>query len=121
MPNTNLSSEFLKKSETHLEEMLSTSNSSSKHSSTESYISLLTQGHPFNDDGRKATFNLLDVQRKGTLDLDDLRYLNEQFRYGFSDDQLVEIIHAVGCYGTHEITSEKFNRFVLRKIEKRRI
>ena len=82
---------------------------------------MLIQGHPFNDDGRKATFDLLDTQRKGALDLDDLRYLNEQFRYGFSDDQLVEIIHAVGGYGANDITWEKFNRYVLRKIEKRRL
>ena len=88
---------------------------------TKSYLYFLTQGHPFNDEGRRATFDLLDPSRKGALDIDDLRALNDEFRYGFSDDQLVEIIHAVGGYGTNEITWEKFNRYVLRKIEKRRI
>jgi hypothetical protein len=40
----------------------------------------------------------LDLEGKGELDLNDLRYINEQLRYGYSDEQLVEVIHAVGGY-----------------------
>jgi Ca2+-binding EF-hand superfamily protein len=63
----------------------------------------------------------LDVQGKGELDLNDLRYINEQLKYGYSDDQLVEIIHSVGGYGVETITWEKFNKFIQRKVDRRRL
>lgn len=63
----------------------------------------------------------MDVQGKGELDLNDLRYINEQLKYGYNDDQLVEIIHSVGGYGAETVTWEKFNKFIQRKVEKRRL
>jgi hypothetical protein len=63
----------------------------------------------------------LDVQGKGELDLNDLRYINEQLKYGYSDDQLVEIIHSVGGYGVETISWEKFNKFIQRKVDRRRL
>jgi hypothetical protein len=62
----------------------------------------------------------LDLQGKGELDLNDLRYINEQLKYGYSDEQLVEVIHAVGGYNAETISYEKFNKYVLRKVEKRK-
>ena len=50
-----------------------------------------------------------------------MRRLNAEFRYGFTDEQLVEIIHAVAGYGFETIPWDRFNRYVLRKIEKRRM
>jgi len=49
-----------------------------------------------------------------------MRLLNEEFKYGFTDDQLVEIIHAVAGYGRNEINFEQFNRYLLRRVEKRK-
>jgi Ca2+-binding EF-hand superfamily protein len=63
----------------------------------------------------------LDVQGKGDLDLNDLRYINEQLKYGYNDDQLVEIIHSVGGYGAETISWEKFNKFIQRKVDRRRL
>jgi Ca2+-binding EF-hand superfamily protein len=63
----------------------------------------------------------LDIQGKGELDLHDLRYINEQLKYGYSDEQLVEIIHAVGGYGAETIAWEKFNKFIQRKVDRRRL
>jgi Ca2+-binding EF-hand superfamily protein len=63
----------------------------------------------------------LDVQGKGELDLNDLRYINEQLKYGYNDDQLVEIIHSVGGYGAETVSWEKFNKFIQRKVERRRL
>jgi Ca2+-binding EF-hand superfamily protein len=63
----------------------------------------------------------LDVQGKGELDLNDLRYINERLKYGYSDDQLVEIIHSVGGYGNETVTWEKFNKFIQRKVDRRRL
>ena len=58
----------------------------------------MTQGSPFSEEGRRANFNLLDVSAKGELDLNDLRYISEQLKYGYDDDQLIDIIHQVGGY-----------------------
>lgn len=81
----------------------------------------MTQGSPFTEEGRSANFHLLDVHSKGELNLDDLRYINEQLKYGYTDDQLVEIIHGVGGYGAETITWDRFNKFIQKKIDKRRI
>ena len=61
------------------------------------------------------------MQRKGSLDFEDIEVLSRQFNYNFTEDQIVEIIHAVAGYGSNEINWEKFNRYVLRKIEKRKL
>ena len=81
----------------------------------------MRQGSPFSEDGRRANFTLLDVQGKGELDLNDLRYINDQLKYGFNDDQLIEIIHTVGGYGAETVTWEKFNKFIDRKLTKRKM
>jgi Ca2+-binding EF-hand superfamily protein len=64
---------------------------------------------------------LLDAQGKGELNIDDLRYINEQLKYGYSDEQLIEIIHSVGGFGAETISWEKFNKFIERKITRRRL
>jgi len=45
----------------------------------------MTQGNPFSEEGRRANFALLDVEAKGELNLHDLRYINEQLKYGYSE------------------------------------
>jgi Ca2+-binding EF-hand superfamily protein len=80
----------------------------------------LTQGNPFSEEGRKANFTLLDVQAKGELDLNDLRYINDQLKYGYSDEQLTELIHSVGGFGAETISWDKFNKFIERKINRRK-
>lgn len=79
------------------------------------------QGSPFSEDGRRANFSLLDVQAKGELNFDDLRYINDQLKYGFNDDQLLDIVHTVGGYGAETITWEKFNKFIDKKLTKRKL
>lgn len=81
----------------------------------------LIQGSPFSEDGRRQNFNLLDVTAKGELDLNDLRYISDQLKYGYDDDQLVELIHTVGGYGAETVTWEKFNKFIEKKINKRKL
>ena len=41
-----------------------------------------------------------------------MRYINDQFKYGFNDDQLTEIIHAVGGYNATTISFEKFSKYI---------
>jgi len=61
------------------------------------------------------------VEGKGELNLNDLRYINEQLKYNYSDDQLVEIIHSVGGFGAETISWDKFNKFIERKVNRRRL
>lgn len=82
---------------------------------------MTTQGNPFSEEGRRANFSLLDVEGKGELNLNDLRYINEQLKYGYSEEQLVEIIHSVGGFGAESISWEKFNKFIQRKVDRRRL
>lgn len=61
------------------------------------------------------------MQGKGELDIHDLRYINEQLKYGYSEEQLIELIHSVGGFGAETISWEKFNKFIQRKVDKRRL
>lgn len=63
----------------------------------------------------------MDVQGKGELDLNDLRYISEQLKYGYDDDALIEIIHSVGGYGAETITWDRFNKFIQKKVDKRKL
>ena len=63
---------------------------------------------------------MLDVEGKGELNMQDMRYISDQLGYGYSDEQLQDLIHSVGGYGADTITADKFNRFIDKKISKRR-
>jgi Ca2+-binding EF-hand superfamily protein len=63
----------------------------------------------------------LDVEGKGELNISDLKFINEQLKYNYNEDQLWEIIHSVGGFNADTITFEKFNSFIKRKVEKRRL
>jgi hypothetical protein len=53
--------------------------------------------------------------------LDDLRYLNEQLRYGFKDSHLEEIIKIVGGSAATTITHDRWNKYLQRRTDKTRI
>ena len=81
----------------------------------------MTQGSPFSEEGRRANFTLLDVQAKGELDINDLQYIIDQLKYGYGQEQLVEIIHSVGGFGADTISYDKFNKYIEKKVAKRRV
>ena len=62
----------------------------------------------------------MDIQGKGELDINDMKYISDQLGYGYSDEQLQDLIHSVGGYGAETITADRFNRFIEKKISKRR-
>jgi Ca2+-binding EF-hand superfamily protein len=64
---------------------------------------------------------LYDLQGKGELSIDELRYVNDQFKYGFTDEQLGDIIHAVGGYNAETITFEKFSRYIQKRLSNRKL
>ena len=78
-------------------------------------------GSPYTEEGRSAAFSLLDIQGKNELDLDDLRYLSEQLRYGFKDSHLEEIIKIVGGSAATTITHDRWNKYLQRRTDKTRI
>ena len=55
------------------------------------------------------------------LTFDDMKDLNEQFGYGYDDEQIMEVIHTVGGYGADVITFEKYNKFIEKKFNKRKL
>ena len=63
----------------------------------------------------------MDVQGKGELDINDMRYISEQLGYNYADEQLQDLIHSVGGYGAETISADRFNRFIEKKIAKRRV
>lgn len=79
------------------------------------------QGNPFSEEGRKATFDLIDYERKGEIDFKDMKEINDKLNYGFSEVEIVEIMHAVGGYNNESISFEKFNSHIKRKVLKRKL
>lgn len=84
------------------------------------YLLCLTQGSPYTEEGRLNTFHLLDVNGKSELGIEEMRYINEQLRYGFSEEQLHDIIANVGGFGATAISVDRFNKFIQRKIDRKR-
>lgn len=61
------------------------------------------------------------MQGKEVLELEDLQYINEQLKYGYKDDQLLEIIKNVGGYEAKNISLERWNKFIERKVQKQKL
>lgn len=64
---------------------------------------------------------MYDLQGKGELSIDELKYINDQFKYGFNEDQLWEIIHAVGGFNAETITFERFNKYISKRLAGRKL
>lgn len=79
----------------------------------------MTQGNPFSKEGREAMFNLVDFQKKGLLDMEDLKKIVEYLRYSLSEEDLQEVINNVAGFGKSEISWEQFNKYIARKVEKK--
>ncbi len=62
----------------------------------------------------------MDTQGKGELDINDLRYINDQLKYGYKDDFLQELIKTVGGFGAETITGDRYNRVVQKKVDSRK-
>ena len=59
---------------------------------------------------------MYDLQGRGELTIDELKYLNDQFKYGFTEEQLHDVIKNVGGYNAETITFERFSKFISKKI-----
>ena len=87
----------------------------------EGFLTELTKkiGNPFTEEGREAHFVLLDRHGKGELDMTDLRYINEQFHYGFEENHLWDLIHTIAGFEADTIPMHKFCRYLASRIAKR--
>jgi uncharacterized tellurite resistance protein B-like protein len=47
-----------------------------------------------------------------------MRFVSNQLRYNLSDEQLEEVIKNVGGYDASNISKDKFENFIERKIER---
>ena len=63
---------------------------------------------------------MLDTQGKGELDINDMRYINDQLKYGYTDDYLQELIKTVGGFGAETITVDRYNKLIDKKIKNRK-
>ena len=50
--------------------------------------------------------------------MEDMRFVSNQLKYNLSDDQLEEVIKNVGGYDANNISKDKFENFIERKIER---
>lgn len=66
------------------------------------------------------TFSLLDYEGRHELSLDNLRYINEQFKYGYNDKQLDELITKVGGFEAQTITADRFSKYIERRVNRRK-
>ena len=62
----------------------------------------------------------MDTQGKGELDINDMRYINDQLKYGYTDDYLQELIKTVGGFGAETITVDRYNKLIDKKIKNRK-
>ena len=56
-------------------------------------------GNPYDEEGRRAMFDLVDVKGKTELDFEDLRRIADQLRFNLTDDDIREVITNVSGYG----------------------
>ena len=64
---------------------------------------------------------MYDLQGRGELTIDELKYVNDSFKYGFSEEQLWEIIHPVGGFNAETITFERFSKYIQKKLASRKL
>lgn len=64
-------------------------------------------------------FNLIDFEKKGSLNMEDLKKIVEHLRYNLSEEDLQEVINNVAGFGKSEVTWEQFNKYISRKVEKK--
>mgnify|MGYP002358967714 CR=1 FL=1 len=62
----------------------------------------------------------MDTQGKGELDINDMRYINDQLKYGYQEEFLHDLIKSVGGFGAETVTSEKYCKLIDKKVKQRK-
>ena len=64
-------------------------------------------------------FNLVDFEKKGCLNMEDLKKIVEHLRYNLTEEDLQEVMNNVAGFWKSEVTWEQFNKYISRKVEKK--
>jgi Ca2+-binding EF-hand superfamily protein len=78
------------------------------------------QGNPYTEEGRVANFALLDSQGKGDLDINDMKYINEQLKYGYTEEELEDLIRSVGGFGAENISKDRYCKIIEKRVKARK-
>ncbi|KAM3143264.1 hypothetical protein pb186bvf_004596 [Paramecium bursaria] len=94
-----------------------------KHIDFDTFVQDLTKalGNPFDQQGREQLFNTIDIEEKQTLAADDIKLISKDLHFNLTDQEVVDVIHNVGGYEATEITLDKFEKYLARKVQKRQL
>ena len=70
------------------------------------------QGNPFSETGRRYLWNLIDLEKKEYLTVEDMKLISNELRYNLTDEDINEVIHNVAGYDAETITYEKFEKYL---------
>jgi len=88
----------------------------------ETFITQLTaiMGNPYDETGRRAIFTLIDPKGREVLEFDDLKRISDQLKFNLTDEDIREVINNVSGFHAKNITWDKFNAYIQKKIDKRK-
>ncbi len=64
-------------------------------------------------------FNLVDLEKKETLTFEDLKRISDMMKFNLGDEEIQEVVNNVAGFGKKEITWEQFDKYILKKVEKK--
>ncbi len=87
----------------------------------ETLMKLITDkiGNPFSEGGRRSMFNLVDIHNKDYLEFSDLKRISEQLKFNLNDEEVQEVLNNVAGFGKKEITWDQFNKYIIKKVDKK--
>lgn len=78
----------------------------------------MIQGNVNSEDGRRAMFELADLEGKEKLTVGDLLRLSDNLGLSFSPEQIQTIVKSVAGPRERELTWAQFNEHIAKKVEK---
>lgn len=64
-------------------------------------------------------FNLVDLDKKEMLTFEDLKRISDMMKFNLGDEEIQEVVNNVAGFGKKEISWEQFDKYILKKVEKK--
>lgn len=77
------------------------------------------KGDPKTESGRRAMFNLVDLEGKERLSVGDLLRLSDSLGFGLTPEEVQSLVKNIGGHKERELTWEQFNNYIAKKVEKK--